>query len=316
MPTTSKAQCFRLEDTTESKYKVGQVWGYWTRPQEKNSTFVVVKVEKHPTLRIIVHIALRGLKIRRPDGGLIQTVVHVPITETALNASGARLLTEKADLPDYEKDYRFWRMAFDAGKGFVYGPSIAQAVEEMEASLYRNTFPPPNKGENKLLSRSRPYMSQSYHPATNKTEVMVVLSNDNTVGILFPEQTSASAPYKSGVVLASAHYDYEGTTQSARRSVRLVFIAKQKTAYQDPPVFTISVDGKSIHEGEAELYVNEYEDSGRKLSEEWITLTVPVDVFLRVANGKDVEFTIGSKPYKPESFQQKYMRALAKVIEP
>ena len=159
-------------------------------------------------------------------------------------------------------------------------------------------------------------MSQSYHPATNKTEVMVVLSNDNTVGILFPEQTSASAPYKSGVVLASAHYDYEGTTQSARRSVRLVFIAKQKTAYQDPPVFTISVDGKSIHEGEAELYVNEYEDSGRKLSEEWITLTVPVDVFLRVANGKDVEFTIGSKPYKPESFQQKYMRALAKVIEP
>ena len=57
------AQRSQLKETTESRYKIGQVWGYWTRPHEKNSTFTVVKVEKHPVLGNIIHISLRGLKL-------------------------------------------------------------------------------------------------------------------------------------------------------------------------------------------------------------------------------------------------------------
>lgn len=37
-----------LKETTESKYKVGQVWSYKTRPNEEKSTFIVVRVESHP----------------------------------------------------------------------------------------------------------------------------------------------------------------------------------------------------------------------------------------------------------------------------
>ena len=307
-----------LKDTTNSRYKIGQVWSYWTRPQEKNSSFVVVKVEKHPNLGNIIHIALRGLKIRTPNGDFIETINHVPMPETALDSSGARLQSEKADLPDYEKPYRLWREAFDAGRGKVYGPSIAQVVQEVEARLNRGAAPAGAKGEDKLLSRRRPLIYQAYHPATNKTEVTAILGNDSEMPgfvLVFPEQSGVNTPYQSGILLGAAHYDYDEATPSVARSARFTFVTKGKEAYQDPPVFTISVEGQAVHEGEAELYLNTYEVNSRKIAEQWVTLKVPVDVFLKVAGAKNMEFKIGAKTYRPESFQQKYMSALAKIME-
>ena len=317
--TSGVAQRSELKDTTDSQYKVGQVWSYWTRPHEKTSTFVVVKVEKHPTLRNIVHIALRGLKIRKPKGGFIETLNFLPLVESAIDSSGPKLLTEKVDLPDYEKDYRRWREAFDTGRRVVLTISIAHAVEVVEASLHREAFPAEAKGENKSLSRSRPFIYQVYHLDTNKTEVTASLGSDSEMpraGMVFPEQFGIQIPFQSGIVLGAAHYDYEGATPSGVRSARFTFVTKQKDAYQVPPMFTISVEGQSIHEGEAELYQSSYEVNGRQIADQWITLRVPIDVFLRVAGANNVEFKLGAKSYKPANFQQKYLRALAKIIEP
>ena len=124
-----------LKDTTESKYKVGQVWSYKTRPGEKKSTFIVLKVESHPKLGNIIHIALRDLKLRKPNGGLIEAASHLPFAEEAINMSAVKLLKEKAELPDYEEGYGLWREAFDAGKAGVYTISVAEAVGVMEETL-------------------------------------------------------------------------------------------------------------------------------------------------------------------------------------
>jgi hypothetical protein len=43
-----------------------------SRPGEKGSTFTIVKVESHPKLRNILHIALRDLKLRKPNGEFIE----------------------------------------------------------------------------------------------------------------------------------------------------------------------------------------------------------------------------------------------------
>ena len=124
-----------LKDTTESKYKVGQIWSYKTRPNEKNSSFIVLKVENHPKLGNIIHIALRDLKLRKPNGDFIETAGHLPFAEEAINKSALKLLKEKVDLPDFEEGYSMWREAFDAGKAGIYTITIAEAVDVMEATL-------------------------------------------------------------------------------------------------------------------------------------------------------------------------------------
>ncbi|MBV9926805.1 MAG: hypothetical protein JOZ96_17430 [Acidobacteria bacterium] len=129
------AQESMLKDTTESKYKVGQVWSYKTRPDEKDSTFVVLKVENHPKLGNIVHIALRGLRLKKPNGDFIEGASHLPFAEEAINKSALKLVKEKAELPDFEEGYGLWREAFDAGKAGVYTISVAEAVGVMEETL-------------------------------------------------------------------------------------------------------------------------------------------------------------------------------------
>ncbi|HEX8143891.1 MAG TPA: hypothetical protein VF553_14930 [Pyrinomonadaceae bacterium] len=124
-----------LKDTTESRYKVGQIWSYKTRPNEKKSSFIVLKVENHPKLGNIVHIALRDLKLKKPNGDFIETAGHLPFAEEAINKSAVKLLKEKADLPDYEEGYGMWREAFDAGKAGIYTITIAEAVDVMETTL-------------------------------------------------------------------------------------------------------------------------------------------------------------------------------------
>jgi hypothetical protein len=309
----------KLKDTTDSRYKVGQVWSYWTRLQEKGSTFIVLKVEKHPTLHTIVHIALRGLKIRRPDGELIEEVRHAPFPETSLDSSGAKLVAEKAELPDYEADYRRWREAFDAGRGVVSADTIADTVRQIEIRLNRVPQSQGAQGKDKILSRGRPSILQMYHPATDRTEVITMLGSEGvgTLGTLVSPigQSVTQASFQSGIVLNAAHYEYEGAIPSAGRDAWFTFITKKKDAFNELPPFTISVEGQTLYQGEAELSLNIYEINGSKYSDQWVNLRVSADVFLRAARAKNVEFKIGEKTYKPESFQQKYMHALANIIE-
>jgi len=133
----ARAQDSMLKDTTESRYKVGQVWSYKTRPGEEQSYFQVVKVEHHSKLGNIIHIAVRGLRMKNPHSpdGLSDKVNHMPFAEEAVTRSAVKLLKEKAELPDYEEGYKLWREAFDAGRAGVYTISIAEAVAVMEETL-------------------------------------------------------------------------------------------------------------------------------------------------------------------------------------
>lgn len=73
--------------------------------------------------------------MRKPNGDFIETAGHLPFAEEAINKSAAKLLKEKADLPDYQEGYGMWREAFDAGRAGVYTITIAEAVDVMEQGL-------------------------------------------------------------------------------------------------------------------------------------------------------------------------------------
>jgi hypothetical protein len=126
-----------LRDASESKYKVGQKWSYQTRAGEEKSYFIVVKVESHPKLGTIIHIAMRGLRMKNPHSpnGISENVDHMPFSEESINRSALKLLKEKTELPDFEEGYQMWREAFDAGHAGIYTVTVAEAVKVMEASL-------------------------------------------------------------------------------------------------------------------------------------------------------------------------------------
>ena len=308
----ANGQNSNLKDTSDSQYKVGQVWRYWARPNEKGSIFIVLKTEKHPTLHTIVHIALTGVKIRTPRGDIIEKVPHLPITETGVESSGPRLVAENGALPAYEEAYRRWKQAVDAGKGFVYADCIAGVVEEFEATLNRKASTNA-KDQHSVLSK-RPPISQSYNSAKDRTDLMLPLAENESEMTLFGSLMST----RSGVVLAQAHYEYEGATYSVQRgrdSGRLIFIADKKNSYEDPPLFSVSVEGQPVFNGESELCLSIGFDHDRKVVDQWITLRMPRDVFLRVATANKVVIKIGEKSYEAKGYQIKYLHSLAKVIQ-
>jgi hypothetical protein len=136
-PAAAAAQEAVLKDTAESRYKVGQRWSYKTRPGEEASYFVVVKVESHSKLGNVIHIAVRGLRMKNPRSpeGFSDKVNHMPFAERAIEKSAVKLLKDGDKLPDFAEGYKLWREAFDADRAGVYAMTLAEAVEVMEASL-------------------------------------------------------------------------------------------------------------------------------------------------------------------------------------
>lgn len=126
-----------LRDVQSSIYKPGQTWSYKTRPGEEKSIFIVLKVENHPQLGNIVHIALDNLKMKCRTSADCQVTQagHLPFAESALTKSAVKMLKENASLPDYRQGYDLWREAFDQNRAGIYTTSIADAVETMEATL-------------------------------------------------------------------------------------------------------------------------------------------------------------------------------------
>ena len=118
-------------------FKVGQMWSYKTRPGETKSTFVVVKIDTHPTYGNIIHIAVQDLKMKNPNSpdGFSNQIGHMPFSEKALAESVVKLLKEKVELPDFENGYNLWREAFEQQRAGFYTISIAEAVKIAEEGL-------------------------------------------------------------------------------------------------------------------------------------------------------------------------------------
>ena len=129
-----------LKGTDRSEFKVGQEWAYQTRPGEEQSTFVIVKVESAPEGGVIVHISLKGLKIKnlKDPAKMGETISHMPFTEGAIKRSVTKIVNEHAALPSFERGYADWRGAFVSGQGGVFDVTVAEGVGMIEEIGNRN----------------------------------------------------------------------------------------------------------------------------------------------------------------------------------
>jgi hypothetical protein len=118
-------------------FATGQVWTYNTRPGEEASRIVICRVESDPKLGQIVHIHVKGVRIknRSAPGGSNDQIGHMPYSGEALRKSLIKLESTGTPLPDFEEGYRQWRGAFDKGKAGVWTAPVSEAIAGMETAL-------------------------------------------------------------------------------------------------------------------------------------------------------------------------------------
>ncbi|RAK66754.1 hypothetical protein [Hymenobacter edaphi] len=133
-----KDDAAQLTDTRESKYQIGQVWQYKTRPAEPKSTLTIFKVEQSPKDGVIVHVSIDGLQMANPQNlsGASNSIGHMPFAEAAIDSSVTALLkSNQVVTADFMDGYNYWREAFLAGKGGIFSVPVKEAVAYSEETV-------------------------------------------------------------------------------------------------------------------------------------------------------------------------------------
>jgi hypothetical protein len=178
-------------------------------------------------------------------------------------------------------------------------------------------------GQETTVLSIKPFITQSFNPARNETEIRVILNSNSfsaetsefklggETGTIYGP--SKSARVQSDIVLGYASYIYEGRAPLGKQSSSFTFFSERKDTFKDQPPFSIIIDGQSIQDGTTEPPSPLDSKTGYRQK---IILIVPTEVFLRIASAKTIQIKIGPKIYKLEGFQQKSIRALTDTIDP
>ncbi|UOQ72513.1 hypothetical protein [Hymenobacter cellulosilyticus] len=126
-----------LVDITTSRFQVGQVWEYHTRPTETDSLLTVVKVELQHGADVAVHVYVDGLRLKTPNpsGKPGTTASHLPFSEEALTASVTHVVRHANTLPDFEEGYEIWREAFLTGQAGIFSVTVAEVMDFIESTF-------------------------------------------------------------------------------------------------------------------------------------------------------------------------------------
>ena len=133
----SQTKLTKEMDYQDDKFEVGQIWNYETREGEEKSTIQIVKIDKYENQEAIIHISVKGLKVKNPmiEGGFSETVGHLPLSRKSVLESVTKLIKTKKKLSDFEEGYQTWKEAFEAGEAGVFSISIAEAVKFLEKAM-------------------------------------------------------------------------------------------------------------------------------------------------------------------------------------
>ncbi|SDH57827.1 hypothetical protein SAMN05421846_101206 [Chryseobacterium taeanense] len=133
--------CTKKDDM---KYSVGQEWKYKTRQGEENSSLKILKIEEYPTGGKVIHISMKGLKMKNPHHpeGIADKISHVPITEDALDKSVISIKHDSRKTPDSTEldGYYYWKKEFDKGNAGVFSIPVSEIVSLMEESIVSGDF--------------------------------------------------------------------------------------------------------------------------------------------------------------------------------
>lgn len=115
-------------------FVVGQEWAYATREFEKESTFIVTKIDKGKNDQIIVHIFVKSLKMKNSlsQTGFNDHIIHLPFDSNSLSKCTLELKSSQTKLPDFKDGYLEWLKMFESGKAGVFQTSLIEAIYFIE----------------------------------------------------------------------------------------------------------------------------------------------------------------------------------------
>jgi hypothetical protein len=127
-----------LEELADPPLRPGQVWTYRTRAGEDSSRAVIFKVERDDRHGTLAHVALEGLQVRNPNvpGGVSTGIAHLPYRADVLRDSLIELESTREGTPDLA-GYHTWKASYDRGVAGLWGASLTDAIDSIEAALAR-----------------------------------------------------------------------------------------------------------------------------------------------------------------------------------
>jgi hypothetical protein len=133
--------CPQPNETTDTKFRPGQVWQYKTRPHERSSTLTILKFESLPKVGTIIHVRVDKVRLRNCTGGPEpDNFQHMPFARDAIEHSVTKLAKE-GGVPDFQAGYDEWRSAC----GGVYTITVAETIQVAEDTFRKNLACEPEK---------------------------------------------------------------------------------------------------------------------------------------------------------------------------
>jgi len=127
---------------TDIALKEGECWLYATPPGEEDSFLVIRKIETLPKLGEVVFITVIGVKMKGPPvpaGVTVQNRMEIPIAGANLRSSLKKRVRKRILNDGWQEAYRFWREAYDSGKGGIYTKSVSECVLDYQEALDEGT---------------------------------------------------------------------------------------------------------------------------------------------------------------------------------
>ncbi|PCJ61895.1 MAG: hypothetical protein COA79_06260 [Planctomycetota bacterium] len=113
---------------------VGQEWSYKTRENEKESTYIITKIDDKNNKQNIIHIYIKNLKMKNAlsQTGFNDHIVHLPFDYNSLKECTLDLKTQHQTLPDFKEGYLEWIKMFESGKAGVFKIPLSDAINYLE----------------------------------------------------------------------------------------------------------------------------------------------------------------------------------------
>ena len=118
-------------------FAVGQLWRCTGRSLVETPKLLINRIDEHPLGGQIFHATVYGVRVRNPrlPGGIMDKLMHVPVTRDVLEQSTTALEGTRPIDPIYQQGYREWKQAFDAGRAGSFGVPLATILEIIERGM-------------------------------------------------------------------------------------------------------------------------------------------------------------------------------------
>lgn len=115
----------------------GQVWRCQARPQDKNATITVLKLDDTESGQI-VSVRIEGIEFKNPlmDGGLATSIEHLPIAELSLKHCLIDL--KESNRPVSEElleGYYTWKEEYAKGNAGCFDIPISEIIDMTEETI-------------------------------------------------------------------------------------------------------------------------------------------------------------------------------------